>query len=522
MIKKKISVVIGLLLINQLIFAQAVNSPYILKASEQFKSPKGHRLLECQGFGKDGIIQFSFKKLRSFAFQKFSNDLKLQKENIVNTEGRFTENSEFLYLTQVNQKTYLITNDDETVSGLEFFPDKLDFAAKASTLFKSSDKIRGSVVMVRSNDQSKCMFYYSLKPAIKRDALSKEIIGFQVFDSNLKKIWGAEFEMPYSEAKMDILDYTLADDGKVYLSSKVFKNDTRKEKTKDGEVNFNYEVFVFQKDSKQPKTISISVDGKFPTSASIFEDVNHNVLIAGFYSKTSHGYIEGVYSVKLDVENAKLSKVNGGYFEIPTEILKKNTGRGEQKRLDKREAKGKDVGLSNLIIRSLYTMPNGSVKIVAEEYVVISTTHYNGKTTTTTYTTYAADVYVFSIDAKGSMEWIKKIAKDQISGGAEGPAVSIKTLPVGNDLHIFYLDNIENDKVLKTNAPPERYRAHRGGSLIGNAIDAKGNVTRYNLGDVKVYKTNFFIRYFDFGGSNNIISTERRKRNNILVSLQVK
>lgn len=523
MIKNKFAVIIGLLLSSSFTHAQvSVNSPYVLKSSEEFKSPKGFKLLECQGFGKDGIVQFSSKKLNSFAFQKFSTDMKLIKENVVNTESRFVENSRMLYLSKVDKKSYLFTSDEFSLSALEFLPDKLDFDGKSSELFKPSDKVRSSFTKVNSNDESKCMFYYSLKPKIKRDALSKEIIGFQVFDANLKKIWGGEFEMPYSEAKMDILDYTLADDGKVYLSAKVFKTDSQREKTKDGEVNYNFEVFVFQKDMKQPKTVSISVDGKFPTWASIFEDVNHNILIAGFYSKVANGDVEGAYAIKLDVESAKMTKVNGGYFEIPTAVIKQNTRLGEQKRLDKKEAKGKDVGLRNLIIKNIYTMPNGSVKIIAEEYVVIATTNYNGKTTTTTYSTYAEDLYVFSIDTKGSMEWIKKIPKYQYSSGSVGPAISIKTLAVGNDLHIFYLDDVENDKILKTNAPPARYGAHRGGYLIGNMIDSKGNVTRYDLGDVKVYKTNFFIRYFDRGGNNNLISTERRKRNNILFSLQVK
>ena len=519
---RKIQLIAGLLITCQLLTAQTA-SPYLLKHSEEYKSPKRHKLIDCEGYGKDGIIQFSCKKLNSFAFQQFSNDLKLKKENVVEMKNRVPENDRMMYLTHINTKTYLFTRNEGVVSYLEFFPDKLDFAKKSNVLFKASDDIRnGGIDMLASSDSSKVMFYYSLKPKVKREALSKEIIGVHVFDYKLGKLWSGEYEMPYSEAKMDILDYSLADDGKIYLSTKVYKGDKPKEKNKDGEVNYQFEIFVLQKDSKRPKTLTISVDNKFPTSAIIFEDVNHNILITGFYSKEAHGAVEGVYTVKLNVEGEKLVKVNGGYYEIPTELIKQNESLRTQKKLDKKAAKGKEVALYDMIIRSILTMPNGSIKIVAENYYVITTTTSNGKSTTTTYNSYAQEVYVFSIDVKGSMEWIKKLPKSQHSGGAIGPAISIKVLPIGNDLHIFYLDDFENDKILKTNAPPKTYHAHRGGSLIGIAIDSKGNTNRYNLGDVKEYRTNFFIRYFSKGGNNNLISSERRKKKNMLFSLQVK
>jgi hypothetical protein len=524
MTTKKLVLILGIGAISQLMLGQAAKTqmPYSLKHSEEYKSPRGHRLIDCEGYGKEGTIQFSCKRLKSFAFQQFTEDLKLKKENISELNGRIPKDDEMMYLAHVNTKTYLLTRNDGVISYLEFFPDKLDFAAKSNVLFKTSDEIRGGVSMMQSRDSSKVMFYYSLKPKIKRDILSKEIIGVQVFDYKLGKLWGAEYEMPYSEAKMDILDYTLSNDGKVYLSTKVFKNDNRKEKTKDGEANYNFEIFALQKDSKKPKTMTISVDNKFPSSATIFEDHQHNIVIAGFYSKEARGSVEGAYTVRVGVEGDKLVKLNGGYYEIPNEVIKQNESLRTQKKVDKKAAKGKDVGLRDMEIRSILTMPNGSVKIVAENYYIIETTHSNGKTTTTTYTTYAEEVYVFSIDAKGSMEWIKKLPKLQRSGGAIGPAVSINILPVGDNIHIFYLDDKENDKILKTNAPPHTYGAHRGGCLIGIAIDPKGNVSRYNLGDVKEYKTNFFIRYFSNGGKNNLISTERRRRKNILFSLQVK
>jgi hypothetical protein len=530
---KKRIISLGLMLSSILSYAQYAAGPYAVTSSLEFKIPRGYDLLYPQKFGKDGIIQIGRDDLQSFLFMKFSDDMKLEKQVIVNTEKRFPEHSKFELISQVKGKCYLFVREEkkgqhtEGIAALEFFPDQLNVAERSVSLFQSSDRATGSYGFELSNSKAKCLFYYTLVPKIKRDILSRAIIGLQAFDENMNKLWGGEFETPYSEAKMKILDYTLSDDGKVYVSAKVFKNENQREETRDGEVNYHFEVLVFQKDNPAPKTIEINVDGKFPTGATIFEDVNHNIVIAGFYSKKAYGEIDGAYTVKLDVERATISKISGGYYEIPSEVIKSYTSSGEKRRLDKKERKGKDLGLFDLVIRDIYTTANGSVKIIAEEYYVITSTNYTSYsmygrgTPTYTYDTYANDIYVISIGVKGQLEWVKKIPKTQHSTGSQGSGLSFSSLCLENDLHFFYLDDEKNTN-LSPDRAPVTYNFHSGGLLVGVSIDQNGNVSRNNLGDVKVYRTNFFIRYFVKSGYRSLIDTEIRKRNGVLISIQVK
>lgn len=196
------------------------------------------------------------------------------------------------------------------MSALEFFPDKLDFANKSKNLFLAGNKVafgmNGFYGFDVSNDETKFMCNYSLAPKERNDKLNKEIIGMQVFDENLNKIWGEEFIMPYSEAMMDNLSYTISDDGKVYLLAKVFENDNRKEVGKDKRSpSYHFEVLVYQKDSKTPKIIGIKIDTNFPREAYIYEDNNHSIIVAGFYAKKANEHaspIDGAYLVRLDVE----------------------------------------------------------------------------------------------------------------------------------------------------------------------------------------------------------------------------
>jgi hypothetical protein len=97
----------------------------------------------------------------------------------------------------------------------------------------------------------------------------------------------------------------------------------------------------------------------------------------------------------------------------------------------------------------------------------------------------------------------------------------MNNLTVGNDIHLFFLDNVKNMN-LKPSEAPKRHEDRRGGFLNGVTVDANGTVTKYNLGDTKEYKTNFFLRYFVKNQNKALISTMRKKKKNLLMSIEVK
>lgn len=531
-------ITLSLILFSSVLIAQ--KGPYSIAASVEFESPRGHKVSEPIAYGSLGIIQFNKKGLESYSLQLFSNDLKLKKEKIVGIEERFGDRvtDDGIGVVKFKNRSYLfvrevIKNDKgkaEGMSALEFFPDKLDFANKSKNLFLAGNKVAfgmsGFYGFDVSNDETKFMCNYSLAPEERNDKLNKEIVGLQVFDEDLNKIWAEEVKMPYSEAVMDNLSYTLSDDGKVYILAKVYENDDRKEVGKDKKApSYHFEVLVYQKGSKTPKIIEIKIDTNFPTEAFIYEDNDHTIIVAGFYTKNVKSYaIEGAYLVRLDLEKGKTIKLNDGYYEIPTDIIKSYTSDREKRKIEKKEEKDEDndIGVRYLQIRKIYYgLEGGSTKILAEQYHVVSHTHYNGKTTSTTYSTHAEDIFVFSIDKNGKLEFVSKIPKAQHSGDALGAGLSFNSMVTGNTLHIFFIDNLKNFNLAPT-AAPYRHLNGKGGFLTAVNIDGKGVVKKFNLGEIERYETNFFIRGFVKGDNNNLISTERKKKINILFSITVK
>ena len=163
-----------------------------------------------------------------------------------------------------------------------------------------------------------------------------------------------------------------------------------------------------------------------------------------------------------------------------------------------------DIGVDNLRIRDIYEMPNGSTKIVSEQYWVRRITYYDNSChcMKTKYDTYADDIFVMSIDAKGKLEWVKKIPKAQHSSDAIGDRLSINPMITGNDLHIFYIDNIKNLNLPATEAP-KVHQNRMGGFLTAVTVNEKGDVKKFSLGQINDFDTNFFIRGFEDGGNNN-------------------
>jgi hypothetical protein len=477
------------------------------------------------------------------------------KENLVDIDGKFHDRTSFNSFVKLNNKTYLFAREvfkeeeKEGITALEFDPTKLDFVGSPKNIFKSSDRVRsnynlnslgyggftfgweGSMSMYDlklSQDHSKFMYSYSLVPKERKDSKSYEIVGLQVFDENLNKVWGGEYELPYTEAKMDNLGFILKDDGQALLLARVYDGDNAKEGRSKDEPNYHFEVLTFGKGINRPKTSKIVLDNYFPTAATLYETPKHEIAITGFYAKTLNGPVDGAYNVRMDTDKGTFSRIQGGYYEIPQDVMMQYTSKRERKKVEKQEKKAEkrdqefDLGIRDLEINSINLMPDGSTKIISEIYYVRITTYYDAscKCTKTRYDTYAEDIYVMSITAGGKLDWVRKIPKAQHAADKVGRQLSIQSIIKDNELHIFYVDNLKNFNLPVTEAP-KRHESRKGGFLNGVTVTADGTIKKYNLGEIEDYKTPFFIREFANGENYNLLSTERRKKKNVLYSIEV-
>jgi hypothetical protein len=364
-----------------------------------------------------------------------------------------------------------------------------------------------------STDSTKMLVTYRVKPKERRDKLNKDIIGFNLYDHKMNKLYAAEIEMPYSEFDMNNLDYEIDSRGNIYMLTEVKINNSL-----DGEVNkekenrnaTRYELIRVNQKNNTLQSIKINLDNKYTNSVALSEDLNHDIVIAGYYSdKRNSTGSSGAYIIRLEYDASNAVKdVKTTYCQFPAETLKAYESERTKKKMDKKDKDG-DLEASNLSFDKMIFYPDGSVMIIGEEYYVVTHTNYNGKTTTTTYTYFYNDILVLKADKNGKTLWCNKIPKQQSGSGTADLSYHHHTYN-GED-YFIYLDNIKNIDLPLTETP-FAHSSGRGGYLTCVKINKDGKMTKKSIFDIKEEKVRIFPRGFESISGNLIVDRLKADR----------
>jgi hypothetical protein len=376
-----------------------------------------------------------------------------------------------------------------------------------------------------SKNEKSVLFTYRLRPEKKNDKLNNDVIGMHVYDQQMNKRWGGEMRMPYTEAKMDNLSFIVSDDGKVYILAKVYEGETAREKRDKRIPNYHLELLIYDQGKPEADIVQIKLNNLVPKSAYLFETEKGEILLGGFYAKSLIKPTDGAFVLQLDKTSKTTSILNGGLFEIPSDLIKENASSREMRQMERKERKDDegDLGVDHLIIRSIYVIDDGAIMLTAEQYhVVVSTTYtYNNgmSSTHTNYDTYADDIYIIRATPDGK-SWVRKVPKSQHSNDYSGPELSFNSIFAKNKLFLFYTDNKKNLDLAKDESP-KTHQQGRGGYLACVSFDEQGQMQKHLLGEIDEFETNFYIRRFVEGDFDNLIYTARKRRKNSLISIAI-
>jgi hypothetical protein len=535
--RSRISILIPGILIQSIFSVSAQVSlvgggPYTLITSATFDTPKGQEAHNSLGYGKNGIIQVNSKDAQIISFQKFSSSMKPEGENSIDIQSRITGRLNMERAIVLKTKSYIFLRDVkkdpdvEGITALELFPDKLDLSTTPVPLFQSSGgviKLDGEMYkIILSKDKSKFLCSYKVRSG-EKSLSTKEFRGVYAFDENLNKLWGAEYEMPYASKDMLITDVKLASDGTAYFLIWA-----------EG----HYEALVFQADGKTVKQIEIKDKDHLMVEAYLDESPAHEMMVistcierepdngplrtadsgGGKIKTTRYFVVPAFYTARTAATGICIGKIKNDqyipaspFYDIPADVVKLDARGDALDNIKKDEAKGLKPATEDLMIRGVYYTPDGSTKIVTEvNELVLYDNARNGYGATVSN---GGDIIVFSINVNGKMDWIKKIRKDQVL--VDNDLSSINVICKGNELHLFFLDNIPNE----SDTPSEV--AVTGTFLKGVSVDQEGKINRYTLGKIWALKNRFYIRRFTDGGNNNLIENSRDAKGNKLFSIQV-
>lgn len=451
---------------------------------------------------KDKIVAVKYfellNRMRYFSIETFdSKSLTLIESNSYNEH--FSTKSNFEDIVVLNDRIYVFYSVWDKKSKIEqLYAQEIN---PASCSFRGDEKliftIQGSVTATpiidalsyayqryskyefqTSYDKSKVLIQYRKEPMKNNDAVNKDVIGLHVFDESLSLTWGKEVTMPYTEKKMDNLDYVLDSKGNVILAALVYRDNTTR-KLINKQINYDIEIITVQGKSDEIIQNKINIDNdKHIVSLNLFEVVNNKVICTGYYAMGKNAnevkkFVDGAF--KFNINNTSENpEVN--YYDIPLDVINQNI---KQKQIDKNNEKeldkNREVGLAYLVPKNIVTSTDSSDEsmfIIGEvQYSITYVTTDSKGRSSTSYSFYNNDILVTKINADNSLAWMKKLPKAQ-RGGAPNGNKSFKFIEGKNAMYLVFVDRIENLELGSDEIP----------KIFIESLFVKGHVTAYKLG----------------------------------------
>jgi len=319
-----------------------------------------------------------------------------------------------------------------------------------------------------SSDSSKVLLF--VEGPERRKENKKYYVG--VFDTDLKKLWSRDIELPILEKYIAIYDEDVTNDGKVFVAIKHYdKEVTRQTVREDGDKvpSYVYKLLVYSKESEKEKEILFDLNKNFIEGTKLIYDKNGTVTAAGLYKKKHNGNITGAFFANFDANSSEVK--NPKMVEFPQDMIrlvdKDNFGSDKES----------DPGLySNFKIRHIMARSNGSVDLISEYYRLVITTTTSPRGGTTTYYNYTyGDIVNTNIDKTGKASFTR-IPKNQKYTNSS-VFLGYYPLVYKDKLVLLYNDDKDNvDRDLEKK--PDDVMKFKRSVFVAATIDAKGDLTR--------------------------------------------
>ena len=495
---KNIIVLISLILISYFGFSQKLSSDFKLTTAKPYDVidagskeyvalDNGFAILVKMGKGIVHIQKFDINKMQEVARKEY-NDLpkKAVFQDVIKLENRVYYIYEAWDKKAGNFKVYsreINTQDASFNEQIELFSSsrKVVNSTTSRELTKVSPgnnpfKIGGNKFLISTSfDKSKVMIYYRLYPVNKNDKINHDEIGFYVFDNKMNKLWGSEVKMPYTEAQINNVAYSIGSDGKARM---LVANREKKE----------YQLFIIDKTGKlTEKNLGISTD-QLVRKLKVKEGKDGKFVCGGFYANgiefkmTFSGSsfvfnVNGLMYFKFDKNGNVSDKKN---FDFTKDFIKQNLSDKQKAKVEKREADGK-AGINDLFLLNFSIKDDGSAYFVGETQYL--RTEFWGPQQKQVY--HFSNAVIIKVNKDGTLAWMKKLAKNQAGLNGAGQ-MGIAYLEGKNADYVAYIDNPKNIALDANGGVPKAHKDGLGGFLTTYKIDHKtGNLEKHTLCDLK-------------------------------------
>jgi len=497
--------------------------------SDEFETLKKYEELSFFKFNETSYASFYSRDGEDMAIQLFDQTFKSITTQSVIPLPEECEKSFVSRILKIKNEFYLIyySFDNKTKNAKMFaYPfDKktLSFVGPAKKMIDTYQVDDESYYKYDySNDSTKTLTTFRCRRKERKNSINKDVISFNLFDSKMNVIYAHDIEMPYTEADMSNLDYEIDSQGNIYFLISVKINnsiDGIVSTDKETEDAVRFELLRVNQTTHTLEATKLYLDNKYISTPILSEDLNKNLVIAGYYSDKKKGNsINGAFIFRVSYDkDGKIKNIIKSYSDFPKEVIAAEASEREKRKMEKKESKG-ELEVNNLKFNKVIFKQDGSMLIVGEEeYITESSYSMNGKNYTTR-TFHYEDIFLLKTDSLGKTLWSTKIDKDQ--SGDKKSFLSYYDYSFNNNDNFIFRDSyIEKELVDEL---PDKKLKNKGTYLANVKIDANGKLTKKLL---YIQEDDYDIRprQFESVSENLIVYHVRSDRKNTkILRIQIK
>jgi hypothetical protein len=514
-----------LLFISSSLFAQTLSYSF----SNEFETLKKYEELSFFKFNETSYASFYSRDGKDMAIQIFDPSFKSVITQSIIALPEECKKSFVSRILKIKNDFYLIyySYDKKTKTSKMFaYPfDKTNFsfAGPAKKMIDTDQTDDESYYKYDySNDSTKSMTTFRCRRKERKDKINKDVISFNLFDSKMDVLYSHDIEMPYTEYDMENLDYEIDSHGNIFVLISVKINnsiDGIVNSEKENEDAVRFELLKVNQTTHTLESTKLYLDNKYISTPVLSEDLNHNLVIAGYYSdqKKSKSF-NGAFVFKVSyTKDGTIKNITKSYSDFPKEVIEAEASEKEKRKMEKKEAKG-ELEVNNLKFNKILFKKDGSMLIVGEEEYQTESSYYANGKTYTTRTYHYEDIFFLKTDSLGKTLWCTKIDKAQ--SGEKKSFLSYYNYSLNdNDNFIFRDSYIEKELVDQL---PDKKLKNKGTYLANVKVDSNGKITK-SLVHIEEDEDDIRPRQFESVGDNLIVYHVRSDRKNTrILRLQTK
>jgi hypothetical protein len=339
----------------------------------------------------------------------------------------------FLWAQTVNKKQLSLNNDLKKIAEVDYS--------------NESRHDRATFAFRFSRDKSKIMIRYNLLNS------DNEVLrfGLCVMEKNFQKIWQNDGMVPVKEGMIfNFKKFYVDNKGDVYLLGVLFQsekdlaltNNMRKKsflsskRVVQRQPNYIYQVISYTNKGKTLSDYVIQEPGKFITDMQIGVNEKQDIILTGFYADEGTVSVRGSYYFQI---NKGAKTVGKKTFEpFNNEFILLNVQEKEAKEILEDMAEGDEFDKYQYAMDDLQFNENGTISMVAEQFMEESKTVRSGNYVGTEYRYYDDNIIVVNFKADGSVAWKQKVQKSQYTESVNRVYAGFASLASKNKLYFVF------------------------------------------------------------------------------------